>query len=323
MLMCLKLLIISITSSIALSKRHSQSVSTLPLLWLSTRNEGLAEHWSQLNKIWFGLSSKCNRSVQVVPFKSDDHYTDAGYINMCDYFVMPKGITCGNQTPEEVVRSVNPRCSMLGCNPRTWYCKPDAFGLGNTTTFRKIVDVRRPNYCNDTCSLLKSNLPVNKGVYFPIKFTAKFESLFNLCFTYLNERTRASSSSTLTVVHWRRGDQILSRCHSNVDISVNCRSAEVFIDKVRNHTRNLSSLVYVSTNENKPDILKKLSDAGMLSWRSFGFMAHKELKSIDVFIVELMLMINATTFLYWGSSTIPSLVNAARSQKSDSINKMA
>lgn len=256
---------------------------------------------------------------------------------MCEYFLMPEEITCGNKTPDEVVRSATPRCSMLGCKPSTWYCKPSAFGISNVTSFREVVDVRRPNYCNDTCSLLKSNLPVDKGHYFPIRFTPKFEKLFRRCYAYLlakaiGVRGQGGNYSEIIAVHWRRGDQILSRCRSHVDLSVNCGSPEVFINKVINHTKTrmtTNSLVYVSTNENQPEVLDKLATAGMLTWRDFGIIDyddrsssnsstnknnHIKLKSIDIFVVELMLMIHATKFLYWGSSTIPALVNVARSQ---------
>ena len=82
-----------------------------PLLWVSTRDEGLTEHLSQLNKIWQFVNSYCTRHIVIARFKSEYHYNDSGYIDLCDYFKFPSLISCGTETPIDLVHN-NTYCSI-------------------------------------------------------------------------------------------------------------------------------------------------------------------------------------------------------------------
>ena len=130
-------------------------------------------------------------------------------------------------------------------------------------------------------------------------FTQKYVNLF------LGARTRfLGEHHTYSVVHWRRGDQIGYRCAHGKDYSVNCGSAENFIAKV-------ISIVYVATNEDREDDIKSLKAAGFYLFRDL----HMEISPLDAFVVELQLMIDATTFFYWGNSSVDLVADSARLQQ--------
>ena len=55
------------------------------------------------------------------------------------------------------------------------------------------------------------------------------------------------ASAQYTVAHWRRGDQLRTRCKAQRDLSVNCGSAADLIAAIRRLSND--SIVYVATNE--------------------------------------------------------------------------
>lgn len=304
--------IISLHVLLHLSGRSlSSSTASNPLLWISTRNEGLTEHLNQLNKIWHHAYSKCQRHISIVPFKNTEHYNDTGYINLCDFFVFPSSISCANLNPFQVIQNYS--CSMPPCSPRQWYCKADAFGLGTNSTFPIAVAIRKPNLCEDSCSLLKQNLPPDGGKHFEIKLTDKYMNIMLEVQHKLSSTPstthNTTHSSKYTAVHWRRGDQLVTRCQSHIDTSVNCQDVETFITTVQNSTQQTGA-VYVSTNEKDAAALAKLHEAGFHTSASLGLRGS----SIEIFVVELMLMIRADVFLHWGISTVSGLVTNARKQ---------
>lgn len=117
-------------------------------------------------------------------------------------------------------------------------------------------------------------------------------------------------SYNYTVVHWRRGDQLSSRCSQRKDQSVNCGDASELIEEVGR----LSSdhLVYVATNEDPQS-----QDSQTL--RQHGYLLFDEQLSslyqhgsVGSFMLEVRLMLDATTFLGWGVSIVNDVIEHER-----------
>lgn len=137
----------------------------------------------------------------------------------------------------------------------------------------------------------------------------EFHASFREAFRSYKKRL-VKAQSTYTVVHWRRGDQLSSRCLQGKDNSVNCKSAEELCAMIRAHSND--SIVYIATNEvdtNSTDIraLKAAGyhvlDTNIVEW---------EATSMTAFVVDVRLMLDATTYLGWGVSIINDIVEHER-----------
>lgn len=115
-----------------------------------------------------------------------------------------------------------------------------------------------------------------------------------------------------TVVHWRRGDQLSSRCRQRKDQSVNCGDASVLIEEIGRLTRD--HVVYIATNEDP-----RSQDSQTL--RQHGYLLFDERLSsfqhgsVGSFLLEVRLMLDATTFLGWGVSIINDVIEHERMLK--------
>ena len=144
------------------------------------------------------------------------------------------------------------------------------------------------------------------------------------------------------VVHWRRGDQTI-RCSIGEDTSVNCNSPEELISKVRQilkdgkyeHRTSYDQpstmfhreknpkpidpnkpprVVYIATNESNSTILSLFEKAGFKTFKHLvkdNVGLPRTMSSLDQFIIELQMMIDADYYLAWGVSSIHDFVRAA------------
>ena len=122
--------------------------------------------------------------------------------------------------------------------------------------------------------------------------------------------------TTYTVVHWRRGDQLKTRCSYKRDQSVNCGSAEELIRAVRKWTKD--KIVYIATNE-PPDSVeyKALQSSGYALFDSIKeavVVANQGLglSMVDTFALEWALMVDASTFIGFGLTEIKDVVEHER-----------
>ena len=193
-------------------------------------------------------------------------------------------------------------------------------------------------------------VPFKAGSSLPIIFRAKYKSLLRLAklsLGLINDSYPVAPGLDIprdyeyAVVHWRRGDQEI-RCSIGEDTSVNCNSAEELIMKVQQILRdgkyehkinyndpsltfhresqpkkidpkNPPKVVYISTNEGNETILGLFEKAGFKTFKdlisSKGL--PSTLSSLDKFVVELQMMIDADYYLAWGVSSIHDFVRAA------------
>lgn len=120
-----------------------------------------------------------------------------------------------------------------------------------------------------------------------------------------------------TVVHWRRGDQLSSRCLQGKDNSVNCRSAAELVSLVREYSNDTE--VYVATN----DLETNSTDIQVLTTNGFKIfnasLAGGDASSVTAFVVDVRLMLDANTFLGWGVSIINDIVEHERMLRNKSF----
>lgn len=121
-----------------------------------------------------------------------------------------------------------------------------------------------------------------------------------------------NKGTSYTVVHWRRGDQLKSRCKQSKDSSVNCGSARELIERVQNFSKD--SLVYIATNEpansNESTLLLKAGYKLFHHGRSNSVNVTSD--SIPGFMIDLTLMLRCSTFLAWGVSLMNDVVEHQR-----------
>lgn len=162
-------------------------------------------------------------------------------------------------------------------------------------------------------------LPRAVEVNMPLKFTARYSSLIQASTHVMKSQ---ANGGNWTVVHWRRGDQIPRRCMTRVDKSVNCEGARALSLLVRNLSTD--SVVYIATNEKNSSALSTLRDSGFLLFEDLQIdslntvVAKSSLSALDILVVEVSLMLQATTFLAWGVSEIDDVVQFERMRRGNS-----
>lgn len=91
---------------------------------------------------------------------------------------------------------------------------------------------------------------------------------------------------------------------------VNCNDASHLISFVQNNIKDKS--VYIATNEkNAQDELKLLTDAGFLIFNQ-SYVSNITNDDLNIFMLEVGLMLDSTTFLGWGVSEINDVVENQR-----------
>lgn len=76
-------------------------------------------------------------------------------------------------------------------------------------------------------------------------------------------------------------------------------TAEVvkYINGMRLLDKNITSFLYIATNEGNTTLLQELETQGVYSWYTLSKNYNFKMKSMEMFIIELQLMIDAERFL--------------------------
>ena len=257
--------------------------------------DGLMSHFLQL-KIYYLLAAGSGRTLFVSPIFSM-HYGNRP-THLCDVFDLSaqpeirclEGVVegpCSLKLSPALLASVSQHVCYKGP-------LPTIFGAVN----RKESVLRAVNLTN-----------------VPLVLNARYAPLVSAAKKALGV---GGGKKNYTVAHWRRGDQLRTRCKAARDMSVNCGRA---VDLVR-AVRRLSSdeVVYVATNEPPSSAeYQALQKAGFVlfsSLRAFIVAANggQDLTLVDAFALELALMLDASTFLGWGLTEIKDVVEYERSR---------
>lgn len=277
------------------------------IYWLPVK-EGLFSQFLQLRIIKF-ISDELGIRKVVIPFITALHHNNTK-VSLCDIFEINEDILC-----LETLKINFTHCRKSANEIRYSYSSP-----GYKLRLQKLHD----SYVN----CYQSTIPFLGGetrrdaflraVSFTtpnLQITNHFQELFQKYKKDLFNKYHGNNIScddiivNYTVVHWRRGDQLTSRCLQAKDNSVNCLSAKELVNLVRSISAD--ELVYVATNEelysNETAYLKK---SGFTVFDNS--LSNFDHRTIPAFMIDIQLMLDASTYLTWGVSIINDLVEHER-----------
>ena len=295
-------------------------------------HEGLLSHYYQLEVLWIIANGVgLQKPIYEVPFRSH-HFKEVKRVSLCDIFQFPEGIQCSCFTPEQVGRTQG-YCPMLGFRS-SWSTHERDYGLNDSTT----EITAEADLGNVTCVAGMVNALQYSSRYKQIILDNRdknnFEVRFNHKFMKLAEIVRtmiAPLTGNFVAVHWRRGDQITTRCKDKfgmvADHSVNCDSVSDFVDAVEAQKGLLLAQtpsgaavqVYVATNENNATILQELHSAGYVTSVNITnvLKPYTTLHTDDIFALELVFMCIAENFVHFGESATHKFITDCRATRSN------
>lgn len=253
-----------------------------PLYFLPER-AGLFSVFLQL-KVAYRLARSLGRQMLVEP-TSSQHY---GWkpLDLCGWFILPADIHCANAS-----EAWQFPCQKHGQAARNYShpAGPLCFDIHSYVA-----------YINSTV-----RVTLIKAVSQPPRMQLSNQHT-ELARAY-QQALGITDHSNYTVVHWRRGDQLKTRCLNFKDISVNCASAAELMALVQPLTAD--PLIYIATNEPQNSTASNyLGEHGFKLFSSVSFAVGV----FEVFAIETLLMVMATSFLAWGVSEVNDVVEYER-----------
>jgi hypothetical protein len=248
---------------------------------------------------------KQNRIMSLAPYHGD-HYPDMEEVSICQYFTLPTAFECPiNTTRNDLWMTRNDLQIQLHTTNMT--CLHTAFvEIAHNPLVLRTLD----------CIVFVSEVPYGNIHTFPWGFTPYSKSLLITGKSLLDLH-----NSSLAVFHWRRGDQLTERCGRR-DKSLNCESAEVFIDDIETRVALFASdqnvRVYIATDEDHPEVLQVFSDKGYTYSKNLVAKALQQnitLTSADSILIDIMLMCVADLLVYYGVSSVNSVAKVCRQKE--------
>lgn len=281
------------------------------IVWhIPTPNEGVVSHFLSLLRLRsLMIKHKRNVTIKEALFHSSLHYPDLGegFVNLCEIFKPPREVSCTNATYLEIVS--HSRCVS---DNRTTFHLPEDYGLP-AHSFR-IIPGHQIKYSVLNCHV---GFVLGHGGHASMYPEFGFQDRYVSLWPHIKAAVKGDSLSTFAVIHWRRGDQLISRCtdHSpgRPDKSINCaHNASDFVIAVKNATSHFCPEVkrlFVATNEKNPANLRTLRANGFTVLSDVTAKVGKSstgrpLNSLDAFVVELMIICESRYFLAWGVNVV-------------------
>ena len=300
--------------------------------------EGLISQFNELRNFWSHI--RLNRHFYTTLHRSQ-HFTRVSWYSMCDIFDFGDAVQCINTTADDVVKTVGRNVCHRKEAPSShqWLNDPISFNMDKYLFDNDVAVVKSFHISrNGSMCVLGGPAPVLDwvmGPTFPLTFQQKFHRYLHQAKVNLgiqHPETHRNLRSYM-VVHWRRGDQLKSRCepsasHNITDRSFNCRTAHELISEIKrviksgylegsaesqffwrekarkkipNHPDD-KPLVYIATNQNLYLLEKGVpmhdmfTKAGFYSFKDLGL---KHLNTLDRFVTELHMMIDSDYFMAW------------------------
>ena len=305
-----------------------------------------------------------NRKVFSILHRSH-RFSDAGMYSMCDIVEISEYVACLVLTANQLLNLLPPTSCMLETrhdSAHNWLESPEAYNISQNLIYLvKPVSQLKLNSAKHSqqgpiCALgMFGKTEADPRHTFPVMFTEKYKMLLHeakIIGLGINhtEDGQSNQGNEYVVVHWRRDLDQKMRCDSGEDQSVNCETAEKFVqlvlqilrtgeypneqhvhvsklmfrrsDKLKAiDTKSVPKVIYISTNEENTTVVKELQRYGFKVFNNLGLPGS--LSSLDKFIVDLQLMIDADYFFAWGSSPIHNFVkNAYSSHKNKNVETM-
>jgi len=222
---------------------------------------GITSQIRQIERLW-RKADIVNRSITIRNFESY-HFSDVSRVDICNLFNFPHTIKCSN---DSLIHIVHEHKCLLIQNHTSWSSNPLSYMLPKDVA-------RQPDFDVSKVDCIAGFIHENEGVL-PIGVNGdnfrKFDnlSISNYYYKMLPNVRKVLNITTqeFVTLHWRRGDQLESRCPENRnqkrfrtrDVSINCHSVEDFINVtksllIKENIKNSS--VIVATNEQSQEVL--------------------------------------------------------------------
>ena len=219
------------------------------------------------------------------------HYRGLGEMDICDYIQFPSRIKCDRE------HSI-----------RDFLAEKDCIWVN-----------RNKSYDVNSLSCL-SRAPVDSFHLLPWNYTQRVWDLF----AWLPKVIPLDDH--LAAFHWRRGDQLRTRCVSGEDTSVNCSPVDDFIDKVNATTVMIRTdlhiekplHVYIATNEEDPSVLQQLTESGFYhSGQIVGLfqLINKTVDPLELYLLDTMVLCFSNYLYMQGRTTVQALIEDCRERK--------
>lgn len=280
--------------------------------------EGLVSQVRRADLVW-NIANSVNRLVRMVSFNTG-HF---GFKeeSLCEIFDMPSNFSCISETKEEIFEKTH--CIIASTSKPASYYKGYPIDTECSTTFdySKVDCVagaffttagKYPQY--DRIPILMNTKVINENY---LKFLPQLRKLLGV-----------GKNVEYSVVHWRRDDQLKTRCFKNIDTSVNCRTPEELAATVnklgyKNYNRTKTTITYIATDEKRVEQLDYLKSQKYklfesdLSEGMQNFVDSSSNIKRDIFVLELMMMMDADYYMAWGYSSVHKFVCEYRLLTSD------
>jgi hypothetical protein len=297
-------------------------------------HEGLISHFLQLEDLWLAvINSNINKTIVSTPINSH-HFHGVETVQLCDIFALPPEIQCSCASERDVAQ-LQIYCPMLDYH-KSWSTNLALYGLNaNQTKITMDVDLRKVTCVAGMVAHLrfghshyiKAIVENRSHRHLAVEFTQQYIDLADRATQLLGIHGKHG----YLALHWRRGDQLTLRCDTKSSIpgqyddSINCRSADEFVQTAlrtqADHFNQTQALlpVYVATNEVNATTLSMLHRAGLLTSTNVtdALRGYVKLHEDDIFVLDMIMMCNAETFLHWGVSSVPKLVDKCRLRNSE------
>jgi hypothetical protein len=315
-------------SKIARFRNHTSNctiteVQERHLFHLST-DEGLASHFYQLEKLWMIVKSVPIDRTIVEPVFHSVHYQH-NLVSMCDIFVLPPEIKCSCGSVQHIGH-LEAYCPIVPPLEGKREFHAEEFGL-NSSTSAVTTDIDLKNVsciAGSMYGMVQTQyayvININpRKLSMPVVLQPEYVRVADAIRRHLQMQR-----GVYTAAHWRRGDQLTTRCaeqHSRQhDGSINCDSVQQFIATVQERKERRKKhvtrkfRVYVATNEQNPHVLHALHSAGFLTAANIttALRPYLQLTELELFVVELLILCEAEKFWYWGLSGVHDLVLRCR-----------
>lgn len=302
------------------------SCNNKPVVYYISNGEGIAAKLRQYAYI-YSYAQSFSSCVKVFAYRSPRHF-ETKNINMCLYFKMPSFVSCIPQ-------------NFRNYTPNTLRCEINKNHTSKTQLLSEIsynaVDLRIQNLSYKYPKKQEISSCITYGSTDLMNFRENFENNDKFIYEVLGNTSELFSNTmeqrysllqdligvtgnSISVAHWRRGDQMYSRCHK-FDFSVNCDKTETgiilqynkFLEKFCPMLSNGTK--YIATNEKNTSILEQLHTqrfqslySVMRSSDNFTRMTDE----IEGYILEIMLMCRAKCLFLFGESSLNSYLKYCR-----------
>ena len=223
------------------------------LTWIPN-NEGVFSQYLQMKVMHF-VAFDMGASNLFIPHQKIAHMNRT-VLNLCDVFRLQRPIKCtrviGARIGRPATRIIQSAYAQEGYITRHETLKRE-YENDTRLSFRFTVPFIGGETRRD--ALIRAISFSNPPLVFHRQYVKWFRQVKTSLLQKLKPELKVGPSGSVhyrsdinyTVVHWRRGDQLQSRCKQGKDISANCRNASELLQLIRLYSSD--TLVYIATNE--------------------------------------------------------------------------